>query len=97
MYNEFGIGICLVGNFNATRPTAAQMRSLSQLTGYLMRAYRIAPDHVIGHRDAKKTDCPGQYMNIAAVRHMAAAMAGVTFPSGQTLASGEWVHDQSRR
>jgi len=28
-YNHYGIGICLVGNFNKTYPTQAQMSSLS--------------------------------------------------------------------
>ncbi|KKO18072.1 MAG: N-acetylmuramoyl-L-alanine amidase [Candidatus Brocadia fulgida] len=28
-YNHYGIGICLVGNFNESYPTAAQMASLS--------------------------------------------------------------------
>jgi N-acetyl-anhydromuramyl-L-alanine amidase AmpD len=70
-YNEFGIGICLVGDFSHTRPTAAQMQSLARLTGYLMQAYRIPANRVIGHRDAKHTNCPGRYMDLGMVRAMA--------------------------
>ncbi len=76
-YNDYGIGICLVGNFDDSRPTAAQMKSLAKLTGYLMKTYRIPANHVIGHGDAKPTDCPGHNMSIPLVRKMAAqAMAG---------------------
>jgi len=58
-YNQFGIGICVVGNFNRTRPTAEQMKSLVELTRWLVWRYRIPQSHVIGHRDVKDTDCPG--------------------------------------
>jgi hypothetical protein len=67
-YNEFGIGICLVGNFDSTRPTARQMASLDKLVAYLMQTYHISPQNVIGHRDTKPTECPGRNMDVAAVR-----------------------------
>jgi hypothetical protein len=70
-YNDYGIGICLVGNFDVDRPTAAQMRSLSKLVAYLMRTYHIPASRVLGHGDTKPTDCPGHHMNVAAVRRMA--------------------------
>lgn len=70
-YNDYGIGICLVGNFDLTRPSAAQMRSLAKLVAYLMKTYHITPDRVIGHRDTKPTHCPGANMDIAVVRSMA--------------------------
>jgi len=70
-YNEQGIGICLVGNFDLDRPTAAQMESLTKLTAFLMRTYRIPAASVIGHRDTKATECPGRFINVAAVRQAA--------------------------
>jgi hypothetical protein len=70
-FNDFGIGICLVGNFDNGRPSAAQMKALAKLTGHLMKTYRIPPSRVIGHGDAKPTDCPGRFINIASVRSMA--------------------------
>jgi len=74
-YNEQGIGICLVGNFENTRPTARQMQSLAKLVAYLMQTYRIPASRVIGHRDTgKSTDCPGRYLNIAEVRRQASQM-----------------------
>lgn len=70
-YNEQGIGICLVGNFDLDRPTQAQLRSLADLTAYLMQTYRIPAESIVGHRDTKATECPGRYVNLAAVRQMA--------------------------
>lgn len=77
-FNEDGIGICLVGDFAVTHPSAAQMKALAQLTGYLMRTYHIPPSHVIGHKDCgRQTNCPGRYMDLAQVRRMAAQYAGM--------------------
>jgi len=99
-YNEHGIGICLVGNFEETDPTPAQMRSLAKLVGYLERTYSIPPNCVIGHRDAKPTECPGRNLNIMVVRRMAAqslADAGETDPAAMDTASaavpGELIKD----
>jgi hypothetical protein len=74
-FNEFGIGICLVGNFEVERPTPAQVRSLTRLVAYLMRTYQISPDRVLGHGDTKPTECPGRYMNVAMIRRQAAQLA----------------------
>lgn len=70
-YNDFGIGICLVGNFDSTRPSQKQMESLAKLTSYLMKTYKIPASRVIGHGDAKPTDCPGRNLNVASIRRMA--------------------------
>ena len=73
-FNDFGIGICLVGNFDIERPTPKQMQSLAKLTAYLMRTYNIPAANVLGHRDTKPTDCPGRNLNIQLVRQMAGGM-----------------------
>src|SRR5688572_7735263 len=70
-FNDYGIGICLVGNFDVDRPTAAQQQALAKLTAWLMKNYRISPDRVMGHGDTKATECPGRYINIAQIRRMA--------------------------
>ncbi|MCO5068410.1 MAG: LysM peptidoglycan-binding domain-containing protein [Kiritimatiellae bacterium] len=59
--NEVAIGICLVGNFNQTRPTPAQMRSLTALTSYLLQRTRLSATAVRAHRqiNTKPTECPG--------------------------------------
>ena len=69
-FNKFGIGICLVGNFDQQHPTDAQLRSTAKLVAYLMKTYGIPASHVIGHGDTKPTDCPGRNMHVAVVRRM---------------------------
>jgi N-acetylmuramoyl-L-alanine amidase len=83
-YNEHGIGICLVGNFDVTHPTAAQTKSLERLVSYLMKTYHIAPDHVLGHGETKATECPGRYMNVAAIRRACAHMIAGAHPQAET-------------
>jgi len=87
-FNDFGIGICLVGNFDLTYPTSAQMRSLDRLVAYLMKTYHIPPERVLGHNDCKSTDCPGKHLNVAVVRRAAVAILatdGVIFPVQRQL------------
>lgn len=59
-YNHFGVGICLVGNFNESYPTAAQMASLSTLVEYLQERCRISSENIIMHRHFRETECPGR-------------------------------------
>ena len=61
-YNEWGIAICLVGDFSKQRPTRPQMRSLHALVRYLMQRYDIAPNNVLGHGECPgaATECPGR-------------------------------------
>lgn len=60
-YNNYGIGICLVGDFGKNLPSDSQLASMNRLVTYLMNTYQIPPHRVIGHRDAPgaKTACPG--------------------------------------
>ena len=60
-YNNHGIGICLVGDFSETLPSAAQLASLRRLAEYLIQTYDVAIEDVIGHCDAPNTAtaCPG--------------------------------------
>lgn len=90
-YNDYGIGICLVGNFDETRPTSNQMKSVAKLTAYLMKTYHITPNNIVGHGDTKATDCPGRNMSVATVRRMATAMAADSSwtPDAATIAAGE--------
>jgi hypothetical protein len=60
-YNEFGIGICLVGDFRQHMPTDGQLAAVLRLTRYLTKRYHIPPERIIGHRQAPgaSTECPG--------------------------------------
>jgi hypothetical protein len=64
-YNNYGIGICLVGNFTSHMPSQEQLASLDKLVRYLMATYDIPAESVIGHRDAPgaKTECPGDCLH----------------------------------
>ncbi|MFO8007039.1 MAG: peptidoglycan recognition family protein, partial [Candidatus Brocadiia bacterium] len=59
-YNEHGVGICLVGDFEEGYPTARQMRSLVSLVNYLQERCRIPTSRLLLHRHLKNTRCPGQ-------------------------------------
>ena len=71
--NEKGIGICLVGNFEYTTPTARQMQSLVKLVRFLQNRYRIPKSRVYGHQStpgARVTDCPGRRFPMARLKSM---------------------------
>ena len=59
-FNEFGIGICLIGNFEKQRPTQKQLETLARLIKRLQKEFDIASEDVVGHRHVKSTACPGR-------------------------------------
>jgi len=85
-FNDYGIGICLVGNFDLTHPTAAQMASLQKLVAYLAERYDIPTSRILGHREAvatvpserRGTDCPGRFFDMKLFRQ---AIAGIRVAS----------------
>lgn len=62
-YNQLGVGICLVGNFNNAPPGEAQMQTLARLIRGLMTRYNIPKSRVLGHGMLAPTDCPGKQFN----------------------------------
>ncbi len=72
-YNEHGIGICLVGDFNAGYPTEKQIRALASLTSFLQKRNNIPTSEIYLHRHVKNTACPGEnfpfYKFISLLRH----------------------------
>lgn len=90
-FNKWGIGIVMVGNFDSTRPSRAQLDSTARLVAYLMKTYKVPPERVIGHRDAKATECPGRFTNVPQIRQLATrilADAGETIPASPKIALG---------
>lgn len=69
-YNDYGIGICLVGNFESQYPSPAQLQSLRRLVVYLANKYNIPADRVLGHREVEGTNtrCPGRNMPLELIR-----------------------------
>ena len=70
--NIFGIGICLVGNFENTKPTKKQIQSLTKLVKKLRKKHHIEKKNIWGHRHTKwdenknrteQTLCPGKYLD----------------------------------
>ena len=59
-YNTFGIGICLVGNFEEHPPTPAQLAAVKQLVALLKDVLDIDSSAVLRHGDVKATECPGR-------------------------------------
>lgn len=67
--NLDSVGVCLVGNFQNTSPTAAQMASLKKLCFDLCKRYNIKPANVLGHNECDSgTECPGDKFNVQELR-----------------------------
>jgi hypothetical protein len=68
--NKECIGVCLVGDFERTYPTARQMASLDRLLRFLQARCRIPTTRVLGHREVRPghTVCPGQHFSMDALR-----------------------------
>lgn len=60
-YNQKGIGVCLVGNFEETSPSPKQLAAVKRLVSALKADYHITADRVVGHGRVKATACPGRY------------------------------------
>lgn len=65
--NLTAIGICLVGNFEETRPTSRQLEALTQLVSWLRRDVVPKAQRFAGHRQiqGEQTVCPGRYFPLA--------------------------------
>ncbi|RPG87522.1 MAG: LysM peptidoglycan-binding domain-containing protein [Coraliomargarita sp. TMED73] len=61
--NQSAIGICLVGNFEETRPSKKQIQALTQLVDWLQREVLRKRTRFAGHKElpGEKTVCPGKY------------------------------------
>ena len=67
-YNQHGIGIVLIGNFENAPPTDTQTASIKRLVGVLKREYGIVGSKIVGHSDVKATECPGKHFPMSEVR-----------------------------
>ncbi len=75
--NEYGIGICLVDNFDQAEPTPRQIASARALVAYLGDRYKIPGDRIGAHDHFADgpTACPGKNFPSEAIfgsQHMAA-------------------------
>lgn len=58
-YNQHGIGIAVIGNLSKRDMYPSQFSALVELLINLVDKWKIAPDHILLHREIKKTECPG--------------------------------------
>jgi N-acetyl-anhydromuramyl-L-alanine amidase AmpD len=65
--NEYGIGICLIGDLEKKPPTARQVEATRTLISYLQARYDIPAEDIGTHRDfsGTKTACPGDHFPMA--------------------------------
>lgn len=74
-WNEHGIGICLIGNYETGRPSARQMESLTRLVAFLSRQCHIPTSQVTTHGGVDpQTKCPGRHFSVGPVRQRVAAL-----------------------
>ena len=68
--NIDAVGICLVGDFNKSRPTSRQLQSLLNLVRFIQSRYHIPKSRIYGHGDIKATACPGRNFPMAKLKSM---------------------------
>ena len=62
------ISVCVVGDFDQTRPTASQFHRIADLTKTLQAKYRIAPENVMLYPDAPTAGGIGKHFPVTAFR-----------------------------
>ena len=75
--NEYGIGICLIGNLDNAPPTPRQVAAAKALVAYLADRYQVQADHSGTHAELAEspTACPGKLFPVEQVfgsKHLAA-------------------------
>lgn len=70
LFNNRGIGICVVGNFEHSAPSKAQLDSLKSLVRVLAVRHRIKPENLMGHGSIRATACPGKHFPLNEIRHV---------------------------
>jgi hypothetical protein len=101
------IGVEMMGNFEAQRPSVPQLEACVALVAWLSQEYDIKLDHIRGHNDAApgQTSCPGRdfyrYLQDGQFRAWVsetmrgkrpAVKSGPPLPNGPTTNISEWDH-----
>ena len=80
-YNEHGIGICLIGDFDSHPPTQKQLASLARLSSFLTAKCGIPDSKILTHGGVThKTACPGRYFSLGPVLRIMSARAEAADP-----------------
>lgn len=91
--NSGNLGIVVLGTYHAPendRLVPAQLEALVALGRYLVKRYGVEPSALKGHRDYRKTDCPGDtaYVAIEDLRKAFAGLKRPALPSGAPFWDG---------
>lgn len=76
-FNEYGIGVCLVGNFDESPPSPRQVAAARRLVAALKGACGIDTAAVVRHGDLKATACPGKLFPHEEIAAVPADVAGL--------------------
>lgn len=65
-HNDRSIGVCLVGDFNSSRPSARQLETGKKLISDLIKGFSLETGMVIAHREVEgcRTECPGRNLSV---------------------------------
>lgn len=61
-HNEGNIGVAVLGNYDADKPSPAQLEALARLLAWLCFAWDLDPASIVPHSSLGGTACPGKYL-----------------------------------
>jgi N-acetyl-anhydromuramyl-L-alanine amidase AmpD len=68
-YNQDGIGICVIGNYqDEPFDPFLEDRLVSLCAQLIHRIPTLSADAIVSHRDLKSTDCPGKNVDVERIR-----------------------------
>lgn len=69
-YNENGIGIVMIGNYDKVQPSPRQMQSLARLVRFLSDRCQIPESRIVTHGGVDQTHCPGHNFSLYQLKLM---------------------------
>lgn len=69
-YNQVSVGICLVGNFERSRPTRKQVAAAIELVDHLKNGLLDGRPDLLLHREIQETICPGRHFPAKGLHRM---------------------------
>jgi len=84
-YNSVSIGICLAGNFDATKPTREQKRALKNLLIRLSNKHGIVRENIVPHRKFANKTCYGRNLSDSWARDLLTADGVSSLRSFETI------------
>ncbi|HKZ85517.1 MAG TPA: N-acetylmuramoyl-L-alanine amidase [Anaerolineae bacterium] len=83
--NAAGVGVCFAGNTttSAAPPNGAQIAAGGRLIAYLMDQLNLDFDAIKGHKELEGVDCPGQWTDGVAWKHMLIGAIGAQMTVSQ--------------